>query len=87
MKVANKRIEKNSAKLQDNFWHKFLVMMVTSLYLISRYLRVVILQSGFGFTSHCKHQPTCGENFFIQVRSKGFYRGSLVALKQVVNCY
>jgi len=78
---------KSNPTQPKSYWQHPLVLMLTVFYLVSRYLRAMVLQSGFGFTSHCKHQPSCGENLFIQVKNQGIGKGSIVALKQLAGCY
>jgi len=46
-----------------------------------------VLVSVFGFSSRCKHTPTCSEYFYKQVLEHGTIGGLLPALKRLFTCW
>lgn len=50
-------------------------------------LRVSFLQSVFGYASHCKHEPTCGDYSLQMIKKHGLFKGSRLGIKRLLTCW
>lgn len=57
------------------------------LQVFTKTLRVSLLQNTFGFTSHCKHTPTCGDYCFEMIRKHGVRKGLLLGISRLKSCW
>lgn len=46
-----------------------------------------VLYTVFGFTSYCKHTPTCSRYIEKQIRERGTIVGSLQGLVRIMTCW
>ncbi|HCC84552.1 MAG TPA: hypothetical protein DEP87_02625 [Candidatus Pacebacteria bacterium] len=63
---------------------------MTILVKIYRWLWLIkhqILVSGFGFSSYCKHSPTCSEFWLLEVKSHGTIAGSWRGFLRLLSCW
>lgn len=57
------------------------------LYTFSKVLRSILLISGFGIISSCKHTPTCGEYLLNAIAHEGWLIGGFKGVKRIITCY
>jgi len=63
--------------------HRIIVLVLA----LSKSLRITLLSSVFGFVSHCKHYPTCGDYCVQMIEEKGLVKGLPVGLKRLICCW
>lgn len=86
-------MKKNSLKplaTQDLNRHHLPSILLKPIILIYKSLGMfkhTVLISVFGFSSHCKHQPTCSEYFYQQINNRGTIGELLSAFKRILTCF
>ncbi|MBP9781542.1 membrane protein insertion efficiency factor YidD [Candidatus Woesebacteria bacterium] len=50
-------------------------------------LRVSLLQGIFGYTSQCKHSPTCGDYCFKMMSEHGIIKGLSLGFRRLATCW
>jgi len=61
--------------------------VVISAYYLFRSMRHIVIMSGFGTVSYCKHSPACGEYFLQTVAREGVFSGLYKGLNRVLRCW
>lgn len=60
--------------------------IVFVLYQVIRSTRYSVLQSVFGYVSHCPQAPTCGTFFIQEVENNGIIVGGYRGIKRALFC-
>ncbi len=66
---------------------KYFLKLLILVYKTLGIAKHTLLVSVFGFSSHCKHQPTCSEYFYQQINQHGTIGGLLPAFKRLITCF
>lgn len=45
-----------------------------------------LLNATFGFSSACKHKPTCSEYTIVSIRRYGTIRGLITGIQRIIRC-
>lgn len=61
--------------------------IVYNLYQGFKTFKHTFLIANLGFTSYCKHTPSCSQHFAQQVKKQGLFKGGWKGLKRILTCY
>lgn len=66
---------------------KNITIFLVKIYQFFREAKHSILYSIFGFSSTCRHNPSCSRYFINQVKERGTIAGSIKGIKRVLSCH
>jgi putative component of membrane protein insertase Oxa1/YidC/SpoIIIJ protein YidD len=64
-----------------------MVIKIIRLYQLLLTFKINLLVSVFGYSSHCKHSPSCSEYTLREVKKHGTILGLWRGFKRVITCY
>jgi putative component of membrane protein insertase Oxa1/YidC/SpoIIIJ protein YidD len=61
--------------------------MIKKIYDLARIFKHSLFVSVFGFTTYCKHSPSCSQYTTEEIRQSGFLKGGVKGIKRILKCY
>ncbi len=74
----------STLRTQLSFMKNKLLIFLQS---FSKAIRISLLQGIFGYTSQCKHSPTCGDYCVDMVQKHGLFKGLQMGTRRLLTCW